>query len=354
MRTQISARYVLGHRDGRHVLLRDASVVYEGDRIVYVGTGDPGPVDERIDAGEALLMPGLIDLDALCDIDHLLIDSWASPDTALGLQWSEDYFRNRRQHVFTAAERAAVREYALVQLALHGVTTYMPIASEVHSVWAETAEDLIALAETGSRLGLRGYVGPTFRSGVNVVGADGERTILFDEAEGEHGLAQAAAFLDWAEARRDPLVTGTLLPCRIETLTTDLMRAVAELSADRDVLVRIHALQGLVERQLIEEAHGCTPLELLDRVGLLGPRTLIPHVTFTDRHPLVYGEDRGDVARLVAAGISVIHCPLTSFRYGDVLRSFRTYREAGLNLALGTDSFPPDLIRGMDVGVHAA
>ncbi|WP_405749621.1 amidohydrolase family protein [Streptomyces sp. NBC_00012] len=38
----------------------------------------------------------------------------------------------------------------------------------------------------------------------------------------------------------------------------------------------------------------------------------------------------------------------------QVLYSFDAYRRAGVNLCLGTDSFPPDLIRGMDLGVHLA
>ncbi|MFD7156604.1 chlorohydrolase family protein [Kribbella sp. NPDC059898] len=352
MITRLSARFILAHRNGRHMLLRDAHVVYEGDRITYVGTGDPGPADELIDAGDALVMPGLIDLDALCDVDHLQLDSWASPGNATGLQWSEDYFRHRRHDVFTADERAAVREYALVQLALHGVTTYMPIAAETHSGWAETCDDFVAVAEAGRRIGLRGYLGPSFRSGVNVVREDGSRTVLFDEEQGERGLRQANAFLDWAEAQHDPLINGVLLPCRVETLTPDLLRAVAELSARRGALVRIHALQGLVERQVIGELYGCTPLELLDRCGLIGPRTLIPHGIYIDRR--VLGADHGDLARLADAGVSIIHCPLTSFRYGSALRSLPAYVEAGVNVALGTDSFPPDLIRGMDTGVHLA
>ena len=61
-------------------------------------------------------MPGLIDLDALTDIDHLILDSWAGPEQAKGHQWSEDYFRNRRADVFTAGERQQIREYALIQL----------------------------------------------------------------------------------------------------------------------------------------------------------------------------------------------------------------------------------------------
>lgn len=354
MPTKVSARYVLGFDRGRHVLLDNACVVYRGDVIEFVGRGYEGPVDEERDLGDALLMPGLIDLDALTDIDHLILDSWAGPELAKGYQWSEDYFSNRRADVFTAEERQEIREYALIQLVLHGITTFMPIASEVHSSWAESFEDFAGMAETSRRLGLRGYLGPAYRSGVNVVLDNGERSVMFDDERGADGFADALRFLDHAKELDDPLVNGVLLPCRIETLGVELLKATARASEERDVLVRLHSLQGLVERQHILDWHGVTPLELLDQAGMLNERLLIPHATYTDRNPAVHGEDRGDLARLAESGASIIHCPLTSMRYGSVLDSFNAYKEAGINIALGTDSFPPDLIRGIDAGVQLA
>ncbi|QNS08063.1 chlorohydrolase family protein [Streptomyces xanthii] len=354
MRTRWRARHVLAHQDGGHALLRDGEVVWEDDVIVYVGPRFDGPVDVDRDLGDTLVMPGLIDLDALTDIDHLVIDSWHSPDHGRGLQWSQDYFDHRRRDVFTPEERATVREYALAQLALHGITTYMPIASEVHSSWAEPYDELVAMAETSRRIGLRGYLGPAYRSGVNVATADGGRDVAFREELGRAGLAHAVRFLDHLAKLDDPLLTGVLLPCRIETLSTELLRATAETARSRDVLVRLHALQGTTEREITQRRHGMTPLQLIEESGLFETRLLIPHSVVIDRHPTLFGEDRGDLDTLVRSGASVIHCPQTSMRYGEALHSFRAYREAGVNLCLGTDSFPPDLIRGMDAGVHLA
>lgn len=345
---------MLGHVAGRHVLIRNGDVVYEDSCIVYVGQGYDGTVDESFDLGRSLITPGLIDLDALTDIDHLLIDSWASPDQADGMQWSEEYFRSLRADVFTAEERQTIRKYALVQLALHGVTTYMPIASEIHSAWAESFEELAAMAETSRQLGLRGYLGPAFRSGVNIVSADGQRDVAFDEEQGHSGLAEAVRFLDHAQELADPLVNGVLLPCRIETLTAELLRATAEVAREREAIVRLHCLQGELERELLQRWHGMTPLQLLQQTGLLAERLLIPHGIFVDRNPALGGQDTGDLQTLADARISIVHCPLTSFRYGMALDSFAAFRAAGINLCLGTDSFPPDLIRGMDTGVHLA
>ncbi|MGV9414802.1 chlorohydrolase family protein [Nocardia sp. NPDC003693] len=354
VRQAIRARHVLGHRDGEQVLYEDAEVVVRGTRIVSVGPRGAAEVDEVVDLGTAVLLPGLIDLDALTDIDHTLLDSWQSPELGLGLQWSRDYAAHRRRAVFDAEERAFIREYGFVQLLLHGVTTAMPIASEVHSDWAETFEDATAMAETAERLGLRVYLGPSYRSGVNVVDDTGERTVYWNEALGTDGFDGAARFLDWAAERGSDLVHGVLLPCRIETLSEDLLAATAALAAETGALVRLHALQGLHERELILDRFGAPPLEVLRRTGLLGPKLLIPHGIYIDASPYVDSEADSDVATLAASGATIVHCPLTLARHGAALHSFGRYRAAGVALALGTDSFPPDLVRGIDIGVTIA
>ncbi|MGX1159441.1 cytosine/adenosine deaminase-related metal-dependent hydrolase [Arthrobacter sp. SLBN-100] len=352
MYTKISARYVLGFDGKRHTLVEDGEVVFEGDVIVFVGRGYSGPVDEERDYGKSLVMPGLIDLDALADIDHLILDSWPSPDVAAGHLWSEDYFANRRRDVFSRAERAQVREFALAQLALHGITTYMPIASEIHSSWAEGLDELVDMAGTSRRIGLRGYLGPAYRSGVHVTTDAGGREVHFDEARGVAGLQDAQDFLDYAVDLADPLITGVLLPCRIETLSENLMRETARIARDRDALVRLHCLQSPLEDGLLQRSAGRGVLELLESTGLFGTRLLIPHGVVIDAKDPAAAGPGGPLDLLARHGVSIVHCPLTSFRYQKQLVSFDRFREAGVNLCLGTDSFPPDLVRGIDAGMH--
>lgn len=360
MITRVRSEFVLAHDGSDHVLLRDAEVLVSGDRILHVGERTHDQVDETLDLGTALVVPGLIDLDALADIDHALIDAHWSSEHASGLQWSEDYARNRRRDVFTREEKAFIRWYALLQLVLHGVTTAMPIAAETHSSWAETFDETVDMAEAAESLGLRLYLGPSFRAGVNATMTDGSRGIVWDEEEGALGLADAVRFLQWAAERPGDLVHGALLPCRIETLTEELAVAVAKAGAEHDVPVRLHCLQGITERELLRARYGCGPVEFLRRAGLLNDRLLIPHVVHIDtssyvrRAGVAVEGEPGELGALAEAGVSVVHCPLTSIRYGVALESFGRYREAGLNLTLGTDSFPPDLVRGIDYGVNLA
>ncbi|WP_245006117.1 MULTISPECIES: chlorohydrolase family protein [Rhodococcus] len=348
-----TADYVLGYTNGDHVLIPGGEVIYQGGRILFVGRGWRGHVDETIECGNALVMPGFVDLDALSDIDHAILDSWSTPELGLGHQWSAEYFDSTRRDVFDADERASIREYALAQLIRHGVTTFMPIAAETHSSWAESYEDMVEMAEIAARLGIRGYLGPAYRSGVNVV-ADGKRAVRFEESCGLRGFEDATRFLAYARELGNDLVHGALLPCRIETLSIELMKLTAEVAVQESVPVRLHCLQSETEVQFLSDRYGKRPVELLAESGLLQTKLLIPHGIHLGSYSRGVAGDVEDIGLLARSGVTVVHCPMTSIRYGAMLESFDSYRAQGISIALGTDSFPPDLIRGIDYGTNLA
>lgn len=242
-----------------------------------------------------------------------------------------------------------MREYALTQLIRNGITTAMPIAAETHSAWAESYEEFAGIAEIAGRLGLRMYLGPSYRSGVPVLTGTG-RDVHWEPALGEKGLADAVRFARDVDGAYNGRLRGALLPARIETLTLDLLRATARAAGELDCLVRLHCMQGLTELRLLREWYGKHPLDVLEEVGLLGPRLLIPHALYTGTPDAPFDGSPDRLAEI--AGI--VHCPLTMLRYGDALRDVDRYREAGITVALGTDSFPPDMIRNMDTGNNLA
>jgi cytosine/adenosine deaminase-related metal-dependent hydrolase len=353
MKTKITGAYVLGYDATRrdHVLYRDGEVVYEGDIIRFVGHGYAEPVDQVIDAGLALVSPGLIDLDALADIDHAILDSWVDPERDLGLLWSADYFRHRRHDVFTRAEEAFKHRYALSHLALNGITTFMPIAGEYYKRWCETYDEFADVVEIVGELGLRGYLGFSYRSGINVVHEDGRRGVLWDETEGLAGLRDAIRFVEDFDRAHQGRVRGCLLPARIETVTLDLLRRTKQAAERLGCLIRLHCLQGAAELRFMREWYGKTTLEVLRELDLLGPRFLIPHALLIGGHSHAGYAYSGELETLAAAGTPVIHCPLAYARGGRAVESFRRYRAAGVKLAIGTDTFPPDMIRVMGYGM---
>lgn len=355
MKTKITGAYVVGYDPARrdHLLYRNGEVVYEGNTILFVGHGYAGPVDQTIDAGQALISPGFIDLDALADIDHAILDCWVDPERDLGLLWSADYFRNRRHDVFSREEEALKHRYTLSQLALNGITTFMPIAGEYYKRWCETYDEFADVAEIVGELGLRTYLGFAYRAGINVVHEDGRRDVLFDEAEGRAGLADAIRFVEDFTGAHNGRVVGCLLPARIETQTLETLRGTKEAADRLGCLIRLHCIQGAAELRFMREWYGKTTMQVLQDLDLLGPRFLIPHALLIGGHSRAGYPYSGELEILAGTRTPVIHCPLAYARGGIALESFRRYRDAGVVLAMGTDTFPPDMIRVMDYGLSA-
>jgi cytosine/adenosine deaminase-related metal-dependent hydrolase len=59
------------------------------------------------------------------------------------------------------------------------------------------------------------------------------------------------------------------------------------------------------------------------------------------------GGEWTDLALLADSGTHVGHCPVVFSRSGILLRSFQRYRDAGITIAIGTDTVPPDLVAEM-------
>jgi 5-methylthioadenosine/S-adenosylhomocysteine deaminase len=111
--------------------------------------------------------------------------------------------------------------------------------------------------------------------------------------------------------------------------------------------LQIHAAQSVVEFHEIMRRHGQTPIEWLGTVGVLGPNAIIGHAIFLDHHSWLHWPTRDDLARLAATGTNVAHCPTVFSRRGITLEHFGAYRAAGVNLGIGTDTFPHNLIEEM-------
>jgi cytosine/adenosine deaminase-related metal-dependent hydrolase len=118
--------------------------------------------------------------------------------------------------------------------------------------------------------------------------------------------------------------------------------------------VRLHCCQSAYEFETVHRLHGCTPLAFLERAGLLTPRAILPHGIYLSGHPRVPVAGDEDWRRLVASGASIAHCPAVFARMGDALDSFGRYRSAGINLGMGTDTWPPDLLHNLRLGLYVA
>jgi cytosine/adenosine deaminase-related metal-dependent hydrolase len=88
-------------------------------------------------------------------------------------------------------------------------------------------------------------------------------------------------------------------------------------------------------------------VEYLADCGILGPRTTIGHMAITGGHSRV-DYPRGDELKLLAqSGSTVGHCPHKCAKMAFAMESFDQYRAAGVNVGLGTDTYPLDIIAEM-------
>ncbi|WP_166359958.1 chlorohydrolase family protein [Pseudomonas akapageensis] len=345
-RIGLKASCVVGFDGNQHVLWRDGEVVFEGARILFVGRGFEGPVDQWIDHGNALIGPGFIDLDALGDLDSTVLTLDNGDERDMGRMWSEEYLAAGPRESYSAIDEVFKYRYAFTQLIRNGITTAMPITSMYYREWAETYDEFAAVADVAAELGLRTYLGPCYMSGMSYWRADGSLAQHWDEARGLAGLAAAERFFADFNGAHGDLIRGALLPDRIQTCTPALLQRTAALSRELDAPMRLHCCQSVSELALVQALRGHSSLGWLDRLGLLGPRSVLPHGIYTS------GED--DLQRLVDGGASLVHCPVVFARDGEALDSFGRYRSKGINIALGTDTWPADLFDNMRQGLNIA
>jgi cytosine/adenosine deaminase-related metal-dependent hydrolase len=350
MRTRLTADWVVGHEAGRHCLIERGEVVYQDSRIVFVGHAFPGDVDLTHDCGKALIAPGFIDLDALADLDTTILAFDNQPAWRKGRVWPQSYIDRGPYEMYSADELAFQKRYAFAQLLRNGITTALPIASLFYRVWGETADEFVAAADIAAELGLRVYLGPAYRTGNQVVDATGTIGACFDESRGLAELDAAIAYCREQEGRHDGLVRTMLAPDRVETCTPELLRRTAAAARELDVPVRLHCCQSKTEYDLVVAQHGLSPPEWLDSLGLLSPRVLLPHVTWVSGSRGIDRPGR-DLDIIAASGASIVHCPLVSARGGRALDSFAGYRRRGLRIGMGTDTWPPDMVLNMQLGL---
>ncbi|HEX2144909.1 MAG TPA: formimidoylglutamate deiminase [Glycomyces sp.] len=93
--------------------------------------------------------------------------------------------------------------------------------------------------------------------------------------------------------------------------------------------VHVHLSEQRAETEACRAEHGCSPTELLERCGLLGPDLTAVHATHLAGH---------DIDLLRRSGTTACFCPTTERDLADGLGPARGLAEVGVRLSLGTDS----------------
>jgi formimidoylglutamate deiminase len=167
----------------------------------------------------------------------------------------------------------------------------------------------------------------------------------FVDPDPEAFLARVDALREWA-AGRDGVSVGVAAHS-VRAVPAPWLEAIASYADSHGLVRHVHAHEQRRELDECAAEHGCSPIELLERTGFLGPRTSIVHG--------IHVSER-DVELLAESNSIVVSCPTTEGNLGDGFLPAMAYRDAGVRLAIGSDSQvrvdPFEEVRELETGAR--
>ena len=191
-------------------------------------------------------------------------------------------------------------------------------------------------------------------SAVSAAADAGLRVVLLPAAYARGGHARfrdagVDAYLARVDALRSAGVAVGVAAHSVRAVAADWLREIASYADAHGLVRHIHASEQPRELEDCYAEHGCSPIELLDRTGFLGDRTTVVHG--------IHVFDR-DIALLAATNTIVATCPTTEGNLGDGYFPALAYREAGVRIAIGSDSNvvidPFEELRELETGARRA
>jgi len=317
-----------------HVYLTDADVVFTGNTIDFVGKGYDGAADEEIDGSNLFVMPGLVNLHCH-PYNQPLFKGFREELGSKKLYMSALYDCTAVYRTDDEG-RQACAEYALSELLLSGVTTITDLSFS-YPGWFDWLD----------KSGLRAYVAPMYCSATWHTEDGNKVDYKWDEPAGRRAFDAAVKLIEEAENHPSGRMSAMLMPAQVDTCTEELLRDSLDLAEEKGWPIQIHAGQSIVEFQEMTRRHGVTPIQWLNQIGFLRPDAILGHAILLDTHSWLYWPTKDDLALIADTGTSVAHCPVVFSRYGMIMESLGGYIRTGVNVGIGTDTHPHNMIEEM-------
>ena len=290
--------------DGARAIYHDGSVVVRGDSIVALGPRAQIETQYRgaqlIDARGHLVLPGFIN-----GHTHVPMTLFRGLHDDVTLNdWLYKYiFPAEAKNVNEEFVRWGTRLAAAEQIRA-GVTTFADMYY---------FED--AIAEETKAAGMRGILGETF---IDFPAPDNK-----SEAE---MLAYTEKFLKrW---QGDPLIHAAPAPHSIYTCSKKTLQDAAALGRKYHAPILIHVAEMKKEWDDSQKQNGMSPVEYLEKIGLLGPDIVAAHCIFVDEV---------DRKLLAQRGTGCVHNPSSNMMIASGVSPVPEMRAAGVAVGLGTD-----------------
>ncbi len=290
--------------DGARNIYPDGSVAIKGDAIV--GVGPRADIEARyraaqtIDARGGLVLPGFIN-----GHTHVPMTLFRGLHDDVTLNdWLYKYiFPAEAKNVNEEFVRWGTRLAAAEQIRA-GVTTFADMYY---------FEDVVA--EETKAAGMRGVLGETF---IDFPAPDNKTEAQM--------LAYTEKFLKrW---QGDPLIHAAPAPHSIYTCSKKTLEDAAALARKYHAPILIHVSEMKKEWDDSEKQNGMSPVQYLEKVGVLGPDVVAAHCIFVDA---------ADRKLLAERKVGCVHNPSSNMMIASGVSPVPEMRAAGVAVGLGTD-----------------
>src|SRR5438309_2059379 len=290
--------------DGARDIYDEGIIVVKGDTIVAVGPRRELEgkylASETVNAKGGLVLPGFIN-----GHTHVPMTLFRGihDDVALN-DWLYKYiFPAEKRNVNEEFVRWGTRLAAAEQIR-GGVTTFADMYY---------FED--AVAEETKAAGMRGLLGETF---IDFPAPDNK-----SEAE---ALSYTEKFLKkW---QGDPLIHAAAAPHAIYTCSRKTLQDAATLARKYHAPILIHTGEMKKEWDDSQKQNGMSPVQYLDKIGVLGPDVVSAHCIYVDE---------ADRKTLAQRQVGCVHNPSSNMMLASGVSPVVEMRAEGVSVGLGTD-----------------
>ncbi|UXY26914.1 amidohydrolase [Streptomyces sp. HUAS TT20] len=292
----------LVHDDQERIRFREDAAIVVRDRVIDTVTGSAAvrdlPAAERVDARGQVAMPGLIN----CHTHAPMVALRGLAEDLPTEEWFNDVVWPVESNLTERDVELGAR-LACAEMIRGGVTCFADHYFAMDAVAAVVAE-----------CGIRAHLGEAYFS-----------------SQGAEGREKSLEFALRHRGGADGRITTALAPHAPYTVTDDDLAATAELARAHGLPVHIHAAENRDQTEAGLARHGMTPIELLDRTGLLDTDLLIAHGTgIVERDLPLLERTRGRTA--------VATAPRGYLRFGwPTTTPVRALRSVGVPVGLATD-----------------
>jgi cytosine/adenosine deaminase-related metal-dependent hydrolase len=261
-----------------------------------------------------LLMPGFI------DAHHHLSQTFGK---ALAFGEPSEIFRR----IWVPLEGSMDTEMVFLAAKLGALEALRGGFTTVVDAGTRASGDVAAIATAATEAGLRCVLGAI----CNDLGGGGP--------QGDASAILAAADHHLARWQSDPLIHPSLAISIPEAASDDMLRAVSARCAEAGAIFQTHANEHLVaiERSLV--ARGLRPIQLLGKLGALGPQVLLAHATMLTPD---------EIALLRTTDTAIAYNPVATQWKGNAAAPAELMASLGIRFGLGTDGTRADGFRLVD------